>query len=280
MKPVFWASALLLAVVGCSGATNDSTGQTELEQKEAAANAAASGDSAGDACAEHGWYGDGVCDSFCDDRDTDCAVVGEPVVCAEFMESGDGVCGRQPSDPCIFQDPDCDLSSPGDPGDGGGVVCALIAESPDGVCNRADDDPCAFQDPDCGQGTDPGGGTGGSTGGTGGYDCDVSKVSCEIAIACPDGEVPTANGLCYGPCVPKDQCREPDPVVCATYIEESDGVCSRAPDDPCRGQDPDCVDGVACLEYIEESDGVCSRPIDDPCKFQDPDCSDTDPPQP
>ncbi len=275
MKPVFWASALLLLAVGCSGSTDDSMGKSVAEQKREAANSVASGDTSADVCAENGWYGDGVCDSFCADNDTDCAVVGEPILCAEFIELEDGVCSRQPSDPCIFQDPDCNLSTPGDPGDD--TACALIAELPNGTCNRSPDDPCAFQDPDCGNGGGAGGS--GSGGSSGGYDCDVSQVTCEIAVNCPDGEVPTANGLCYGPCVPKELCAEPEPVVCAAYIEESDGVCSRAADDPCRSQDPDCVDdgGAICLEYIEAPDGVCGRASDDPCIFQDPDCSETQP---
>jgi hypothetical protein len=29
--------------------------------------------------------------------------------------------------------------------------------------------------------------------------------------------------------------------VCALFIEQSDGVCSRPADDPCKAQDPDCV---------------------------------------
>jgi hypothetical protein len=71
-------------------------------------------------------------------------------------------------------------------------------------------------------------------------------------------------------CVPKEQC---EPIICLTYIEKSDGVCSRPANDPCRSQDPDCTpDPVVCAQYIEASDNVCSRPADDPCLFQDPDC--------
>jgi hypothetical protein len=33
-------------------------------------------------------------------------------------------------------------------------------------------------------------------------------------------------------------------VACLAFIEESDGVCSRFPLDPCKSQDPDCaIDG-------------------------------------
>jgi hypothetical protein len=106
-----------------------------------------------------------------------------------------------------------------------------------------------------------------------------------------------------------------EPVFCAAFVENPDGVCSRFPLDPCISQDPDCLpepasceaagqtfpdgsvipsgdscnscscsDGsvictlalcepVACAEFIENPDGVCSRFPLDPCKFQDPDCS-------
>ena len=132
-----------------------------------------------------------------------------------------------------------------------------------------------------------------------------SGDSCNTC-ACNDGSVICTLALC-------------EPSVCAAFIEESDGVCSRFPLDPCISQDPDCVpdagaceaagetfpDGsevpsgdscnscscsagnvvctrigcepVACAEFIEEADGVCSRFPLDPCKFQDPDCADPAP---
>ena len=187
-------AALLLLVAGCSGSTthdpDNTNNPSELERKRLAAESIANGSSMGDPCAANGWYGDGVCDSFCsgagDATDTDCVPPepggSEPVVCAQFLESSDLECTRSSDDPCLFQDPDCDY--PGDP--------------------------CISQDPDC-------------------------------------------------------------VVVCAAYIEESDGVCSRDANDPCRSQDPDC--DVACAEYIEEPDGECTRPSTDPCMFQDPDCN-------
>jgi hypothetical protein len=148
------------------------------------------------------------------------------------------------------------------------VACTLISEVADGVCGRPDSDPCRLQDPDCSadaQGE--------------GYDCDLSQVLCRRAEPeCAAGEVPTVLGSCYGPCVPADQCKpaeEPGGVACLLFIEESDGVCSRPADDPCKAQDPDCSldEPTVCALFIEESDGVCSRSPDDPCKAQDPDCS-------
>lgn len=192
----------------------------------------------------------------------------------------------------------------GDPGEGcgggddGGVVCALFVEVSDGVCSRPADDPCIAQDPDC----------------------TAAGASCEAGGQIfPDGsEVPSGDSCNTCSCgngnvnCTRIGCEE---VVCALFIEESDGVCSRFPLDPCISQDPDCVAGgqscevagqtfpdgsaipsgdscnscgcndgsvictlalceeVACLLFLEESDGVCSRFPLDPCKGQDPDCT-------
>ncbi len=250
----------LLLVVGCSGSTDGPTDTTsDAALKKDAADRVAAGQLSDDPCAANGWYGDSVCDSFCFDADTDCQGSGEPVYCAEFIEVEDGQCGRPDSDPCRFQDPDCNVSAPDDPD--GTVVCALYVEIEDGECSRPDSDPCRFQDPDCA--SDPGG-----------HDCDTSKVTCQTfaEVTCPDGQVPTFVDGCYGPCVDKNECA---PVACLAYVEVSDGTCSRADNDPCKSQDPDCDDGggTVCAAYIEESDGTCSRSADDACIFQDPDCS-------
>ena len=50
------------------------------------------------------------------------------------------------------------------------------------------------------------GGAGG--GGTSGLvDCDLRKVVCRSAVPeCPQFQVPSVSGTCYGPCVPIDSC--------------------------------------------------------------------------
>lgn len=50
--------------------------------------------------------------------------------------------------------------------------------------------------------------SGGSGGGASGLvDCDLRKVVCRIAVPeCPQNQVPSVNGTCYGPCVPIDSC--------------------------------------------------------------------------
>ena len=154
--------SVLVLLVGCSGAVDGSSTSTSSE-KLAAADARSRGESSEDACAAHGWYGDDVCDSFCARQDADCVAKpseGEPIVCAQFIESKNGVCGRTATDPCRFQDPDCDAPTAGT-GSDEGTVCAAIIELPDDVCRRPASDPCRAQDPDCVP--PPSGGEGGST---------------------------------------------------------------------------------------------------------------------
>lgn len=257
-----WSLLALVLAVGCHGATAPSDeSMSDASQKKAAANRIASGEASADPCAENNWYGDSVCDTFCFDSDVDCQTSGAPVYCAEFIEVEDGTCGRAANDPCRFQDPDCNSGMPSDPNDG--VACALYVELGDGECKRSEADPCRFQDPDCSTKNE-------------GRDCDTRKVTCQtlVPVTCPEGQVPTVEDGCYGECVDKSECA---PVACLAYVEESDGVCSRDPNDPCISQDPDCSrqdGGTVCAAYSEESDGKCGRSATDPCRFQDPDCTD------
>jgi hypothetical protein len=227
--PWLLSCGLLLATISCSSADQRSDSIADL--KAQAAQALSAGEHHGDPCAEHGWYSDGECDTFCKDRDADCSSADPPVACTLISEVSDGVCSRPEDDACRFQDPDCS-----DHGDEGGTVCALYIEISDGVCSRPADDPCKAQDPDCGDaGTAPGGGT-----------------VCALFIE-------QSNGVCSRPADDPCKFQDPDckadggpgcdpgepqePVVCALFIEQSDGVCSRPADDPCKAQDPDCSAG-------------------------------------
>lgn len=277
MKNRTWI-ALSVALFGCSGATTGGpVSSTEL--KSEAASRIEAGTAQGDPCADNHWYGDGTCDSFCPNADTDCTPTGTAIVCADFVEVSDGKCSRPANDPCLFQDPDCNASIPpsGTGSSGGGtVVCAMYVEVGDGVCSRPADDPCRFQDPDCAGGT---------------KNCDLRTITCQTfaPVTCPAGQVPTAVNNCYGPCVAESECA---PIACPAIAEIPDGVCSRPATDPCRSIDPDCTGtggsggaggnggsagasggGTVCAMYIEAPDGVCSRPANDPCIFQDPDCA-------
>ena len=223
MKTMYLTSlVMVLMTAACSGGHTqggDDPGQGQNELKRIAAQASADGSAEGDLCGQNRWYGDGVCDTFCQDADTaDCGVGCGGVVCALFIEESNGYCSRRDDDPCISQDPDCAGSVQPDPAPYPGddpVACAAIAEISDGVCKRDPADPCRFQDPDCvPDGTEPseppgmgGGSEPGDPGGGGGSE-------------------PSDPGV--------------PPIACAEYIELSDGVCKRDPADPCIFQDPDC----------------------------------------
>ncbi len=258
---------LLVVTFGCSGAaTSSPTGDSAAKLR--AAQDHARGTSNGDVCSTQGWYGDGECDTFCTNTDTDCVPhagggSGEPIVCAAFSEVSDGVCKRPATDACRSQDPDCDAPE---------GVCALISEVPNGSCTRPSNDACRFQDPDCN--TQPGV-----------IDCDTAQLRCQTfaAVICPDGQVPTVVNGCYGPCVDKSQCDGNSGTV---NCDGSQITCQTFAPVTCpEGQIPSVVDHcygpcvpvdqcepVACLAYVEEPDGVCSRNPTDPCKSQDPDC--------
>ena len=152
--PWLLSRGLLLAASACSSASPpDSDSNAQL--KAQAEQALSAGARHGDPCAEHGWYSDGECDTFCKDRDADCEPGGDAVACTLILEVSDGICSRPEDDACRFQDPDCAAgSAPSDPNQG--VACAAFIEVSDGVCSRPKDDPCKGQDPDC---SDDGGGT-------------------------------------------------------------------------------------------------------------------------
>ncbi len=77
-----YLAALALALVACGGKQTggDPSANGTLALKKAAAEAASKPVSgaaskpqpSGDVCAQYGWYGDGVCDSFCSNNDSDC----------------------------------------------------------------------------------------------------------------------------------------------------------------------------------------------------------------
>jgi len=187
---------LFFITLGCSSATNGAPSSSETS-KLAAAEAHAKGTSTDDSCASNAWYGDGECDTFCANTDTDCIpknddTRGEPILCAEFIENSDGVCSRKDSDACRFQDPDCGKQ---------GTVCAAISELPDGTCGRKADDPCRSQDPDCNEV------------GSSDVDCDLRQIKCQTfaPVMCGDGKVPSVVNGCYGPCVDKTQCAASKP---------------------------------------------------------------------
>lgn len=107
--------------------------------------------------------------------------------------------------------------------------CDLYLEVADGVCSRPADDPCIGQDPDCSE-PEP----------------EPEKLACDAGgLTFPHGdEVPSGDSCNRCSCDDGSvSCTEAtcDPVFCAEFVEEPDGVCARFPLDPCIAQDPDCA---------------------------------------
>jgi hypothetical protein len=203
--------------------------------------------------------GDSCNSCGCNDGSVICTLaLCEPVFCAEFLEVSDGVCSRFPLDPCKFQDPDCDEGGASCEAagqtfpDGSAVpsgdscnscgcndgsiacteiacepqVCALFVEVADGVCSRFPLDPCISQDPDCIQ--------------SGGASCEAAGQTFADGEAVPSGD--SCNGCACNDGTVICTAIFCEPSVCALFVEESDGVCSRFPLDPCKSQDPDCLE--------------------------------------
>lgn len=206
MRTRYLCALTFVVLSGCSGQFKGGAEDGNvLDRKTAAANDLADGTADGDPCEANRWYGDGTCDSFCPGSDTDCIPDGGAVVCAMLSEESDGKCGRGADDPCLFQDPDCNATSPDEPvgpDPDEPVGCARILEKSDGECTRPDSDPCSSQDPDC-------------------------SVDCVAMEEMPDG-------VCEDR--PDTRCgQDPDcSVACPAIYIAPDGVC---PNDPC---DPDC----------------------------------------
>src|SRR5262245_7342749 len=83
LKMKLLRTSVLALVAGCAADSPD------LITKEHAA--AGKADATYDVCAAYGWYGDGVCDTFCPDPDPDC--------CTTFAET-DAACANGVDDDC------------------------------------------------------------------------------------------------------------------------------------------------------------------------------------
>ncbi|MBI5502759.1 MAG: hypothetical protein HY907_21115 [Deltaproteobacteria bacterium] len=95
-----------------------------------------------------------------------------------------------------------------------------------------------------------------------GYNCDDSTVVCLTPPpACPEGEVPSVSGSCWGACVPATECAyvkdcsrcDPDVQFCVQYVQRS-GIFAHCVErlDEC-GAVPSCACGGA---------SVCVAPFD------------------
>ncbi len=70
MKKTYASFATLCLLSACTAETSDGT---TADGDKSAFAAAGKADGARDWCGYYGWYGDGECDTFCLDRDSDCA---------------------------------------------------------------------------------------------------------------------------------------------------------------------------------------------------------------
>ncbi|MDF3067716.1 MAG: Kazal-type serine protease inhibitor domain protein [Polyangiaceae bacterium] len=75
----------------------------------------------------------------------------------------------------------------------------------------------------------------------------------------------------------KDCTPDSDGFVCALFLEEANGLCTRRADDPCIGQDPDCAavvePAIECPAIAQAPDGVCKDDPSNVCVYlSDPDC--------
>jgi hypothetical protein len=124
--------------------------------------------------------------------------------------------------------------------------CDLYLEAPDGVCSRPADDPCITQDPDCSD-TEPE------------PEPEPEELACDVAgQTFPSGaEVPSGDSCNTCGCDDGSvSCTESscDPVFCAEFVEDADGVCARFPLDPCIAQDPDCGNGAPPVDAAEPTE--------------------------
>jgi hypothetical protein len=164
-----------------------------------------------------------------------CQVAGQTFAHASAVPSGDS-CNR-----CTCYDGDVVCTELECEPDG----CDLYLEQADGVCSRPADDPCITQDPDCTDTTpepepepepEP-------------VVCDVAGQSFLEGTEVPSGDSCNTCGCDAGEVI----CTEIacDPVFCAEFVEEPDGVCARFPLDPCSFQDPDCAAAPPSTEPLE-----------------------------
>ena len=203
--------------------------------------------------------GDSCNSCSCDDGSVACTEIGcEPVVCALFVEESDGVCSRFPLDPASRRIPTASTTAapvrpPGRRSrtaatcppvtscnscgcNDGSVLCTAVAcepgrlravrgSSPTASARAFRSTPACRRIPDC---VDDGG------------SCEAAGQTFPNGSAVPSGDSCNSCGCNDGSVLCTAVACEP--VFCALFVERSDGVCSRFPLDPCKSQDPDCLE--------------------------------------
>ncbi len=99
-------SAISLCTLGCTQENTEGDAALKAEYASGANSVKADGS---DPCARYGWYGDGVCDSFCPNPDPDCEEPEDP--CTDRSIYVNGVCDQA----CEDIDPECEPQGNGCP---------------------------------------------------------------------------------------------------------------------------------------------------------------------
>ena len=237
---------------GTGGGTDPGTGGTD--PGTGGGTDPGTGGGTGDACADNGWYGDGVCDDFCPQPDPDCqggtdpgtgggtnpGVQGECVEMLDCWSAGysfDYTCenGACVCDVAWMEGFVCaagetvDTASCTCVGGGGGTggtgdTCTDNGWYGDGVC----DDFCPQPDPDCQGG---GGGTGTGLGANASCVTGGQVQQCDAGLECIYASDANGNPS-YGSCKQ---------------------ICS---------SDADCTGGLSCaLGFLANGDGICGAAL-------------------
>jgi len=235
MRTTSWIVIAFVMTLGCSAESP----QGGLSKDEARALAAAGKADLPDFCAEQGWYGDGVCDSFCAQPDPDCTpceAAGGACVALYPGNCADGTIGDANVYSC---------------GGGLGVMCCLPALPPEPTPCEAAGGACVADAPGACQGGTIGDATEYSCGGGIGVMCCLPDPECTP----PDpGQCPI--GMCYcGTQVGVDEncC----PIIACPQVE-APAACPAT----CAA-DADCATGEACQS------GFCyaiTPPAPTPCE--------------
>ena len=252
----------LVGVVGLAGmifglsSCTHATGEEDDVSKSRAAELMAGGADV-DYCAENGWYGDGVCDDFCEKDDPDCSdsndgKADDPKGGDDYEPCADKACGAT-----------CTVCAPGD---SDCVETAVVKYcQPDGSCSAdkptcdggSDDyDPCA--DKACGARCTK---------------CPPNDSDCaetDVLKYCqPDGTCSAGNGkpACDGGSEPPedyDPCADKTCGAECTVCPPGDSDCVESaeikycqPDGSCSGGEPTCDGGSG--EYDPCADKACGE---------------------
>ncbi len=233
MKTQMWKAAVMaVAMATTTGCLFANGNPMDISKEEAARRMSADPD-ATDYCAANGWYGDGVCDTFCRQADQDCdgtlkdcttdaeCASGQYCQTAAGQCGGTGACADIPDTWTEEYDPvcGCDGQTYGNGGEAASAGVSIDREGPcEGrpVCEPAD---CGGE-PDvavCSDGSAPS------------MECvpEVGGDGCFWSIG-PCATEPSCGGVGGQACGPGEFCDYGEDRFCG--LDDGDGVCRPRPD--------------------------------------------------